>query len=368
MAEKRILIWYRNDLRLHDHEPLNKAAKSGAKIIPVYCFDDRQFEKTPFGFAKTGAFRAQFLLESVADLRKSLQGLGSDLVILRGKPEVEVATLAQKLEATAVYFHQEATREETRVERSLTQALESQGKTAKSFWGHTLHHPDDLAFAVNDVPEVFTNFRKQVENDSTVRSLLQSPQRLAGLPEGVNPGELPTLADFGLTPSEIDSRQQIRFAGGETAGIDRVQTYIWTLDRLKIYKETRNGMLAPDDSSKFSPWLALGCVSPRYIYWQADDYEEKRVRNDSTYWLIFELLWRDYFRFICVKHGDRLFKIEGLQGVKIAWKEDWDRFGRILPAHRCIKRHRFSCRKRDSFKYKGKYEGINDNESKGHRL
>jgi len=326
MAEKRILIWYRSDLRLHDHEPLNKAAKSGAKIIPVYCFDDRQFEKSTFGFAKTGAFRAQFLLESVADLRKSLQVLGSDLVILRGKPEVEVATLAQQLEATAVYFHQEATREETRVERSLTQALESQGKTAKSFWGHTLHHPDDLAFAVNDVPEVFTTFRKQVENDSTVRSLLPSPQRLAPLPEGVNPGELPTLADFGLSAPEIDSRQQIRFVGGETAGLERVQEYIWTRDRLKIYKETRNGMLAPDDSSKFSPWLALGCLSPRYVYWQADDYEEKRVRNDSTYWLIFELLWRDYFRFICVKHGDRLFKIEGLQGVKIAWKEDWERF------------------------------------------
>ena len=51
MAEKRIILWYRNDLRIHDHEPLCKAAKSGAKIIPVYCFDDRQFEKTPFGFA-----------------------------------------------------------------------------------------------------------------------------------------------------------------------------------------------------------------------------------------------------------------------------------------------------------------------------
>ena len=71
MSEKLILIWYRHDLRLHDHEALGQALKENAQIIPVYCFDTRQFAKTSFGFPKTGGFRAQFLLESVADLRNS---------------------------------------------------------------------------------------------------------------------------------------------------------------------------------------------------------------------------------------------------------------------------------------------------------
>ena len=124
MAEKRVILWYRNDLRIHDHEPLCKAAKSGAKIIPVYCFDDRQFGKTSFGFAKTGAFRAQFLLESVADLRASLRSLGSDLVVRSGKPEIEVAKLAQELEVSSVYFYEEVTAEELFVESALTNVLE----------------------------------------------------------------------------------------------------------------------------------------------------------------------------------------------------------------------------------------------------
>ena len=79
---KTIIVWYRNDLRLHDHEAMYNAVGEKAQVIPVYCFDKRQFGETSFGFPKTGAFRAQFLRESVQDLKNSLQKLGSDLGIL----------------------------------------------------------------------------------------------------------------------------------------------------------------------------------------------------------------------------------------------------------------------------------------------
>jgi deoxyribodipyrimidine photo-lyase len=102
--------------------------------------------------------------------------------------------------------------------------------------------------------------------------------------------------------------------------------YFWKQDQLRVYKETRNGLLGADYSSKFSAWLAAGCLSPRYIYEQVQQYEQERVRNDSTYWLVFELLWRDYFRFICAKHGNKIFYRSGLQGLEIAWKQDWQRF------------------------------------------
>ena len=87
----RILIWLRNDLRLHDHEPLYRALENKADVILLYCFDPRQFGETSFGFEKTGAYRAQFLLETIADLRQSLQARGSNLVIRQGKPEEEIA-------------------------------------------------------------------------------------------------------------------------------------------------------------------------------------------------------------------------------------------------------------------------------------
>lgn len=331
MVEAKILIWYRNDLRVHDHEPLYQAVEQakapGSQLLPFYCFDPRQFGTTSFGFPKTGAFRAQFLLESLSALRRSLQSLGSNLVLQQGLPETVIPNLVRQLGITAVYYYREVTSEEITVEAALHQALKSMDVACVSFWGHTLFHPDDLPFELSQVPELFTHFRKQVEQKSTVKPTVRSPTQLPTLPD-VEVGTLLSLADLGLKAPMPDDRAVLVFQGGEASGLARVNHYLWQHDCLKTYKETRNGMLGSDYSSKFSPWLSLGCLSPRYLYEQVQQYETERVRNDSTYWLIFELLWRDYFRFICAKHGDRIFRRSGLRGLDIAWKEDWQRFDR----------------------------------------
>ena len=321
----RILLWYRNDLRLHDHEPLHRALEQGAEIVPVYCFDPRQFGKTSFGFAKTGAYRARFLLESVAALRESLRAKGCDLVVRQGKPEEEIPALAQELKADAVYWHEEVTSEERAVEAALEGRLAQLKIGYEVYWSATLYHPDDLPFEIERLPKVFTAFRKQVEKSSTVAPAFGTPDQLPPLPE-TDIGELPSLAQLGVEPQQPDPKGVLAFTGGEAAGRERLQHYFWEADRLKSYKQTRNGMVGADYSSKFSPWLALGCLSPRYIYEEVGRYEEKRVRNDSTYWLVFELLWRDFFRFICAKHGDTVFYPSGLRGLKIDWKQDWSRF------------------------------------------
>ena len=79
MDYRRAIVWFRQDLRLHDNEALLDALKSADEVIPVYVFDPRIFKgKTKYGFPKTGSFRAKFILESVIDLRASLQAIGSD--------------------------------------------------------------------------------------------------------------------------------------------------------------------------------------------------------------------------------------------------------------------------------------------------
>jgi deoxyribodipyrimidine photo-lyase len=328
-----ILLWYRNDLRLHDHSPLTQALVDGARIIPVYCFDDRHFGHTTFGFPKTGAFRAQFLIESIADLQKSWQARGSNLVIQRGLPELIIPTLAVEWGITDIYYHQEVTTEELVVSTKLELALKQRQINYQSFWGHTLYQRQDLPFSLANIPELFTKFRKEIERDCSIQTPLAVPANLPPLPldlVGIDQADqlfqLPTLQDLGLATPVLDSRGVLAFSGGETAGIDRLNEYFWHSDRLQTYKETRNGMLGADYSSKFSAWLALGCLSPRYIAQQVQKYEQERVANDSTYWLIFELLWRDYFRFICAKHGNQIFKRSGLQGVDLTWQQDWPRF------------------------------------------
>ncbi len=320
----RILIWYRNDLRLHDLPSLDEAVKEGAEIIPFYCFDDRLFSKTSFGFPKTGNYRAKFLIESVADLRNSLQKLGSNLLVRRGLPEEIIPAIAEQLKIDQISYSQEVTSEETQVEANLKKALAPQIKL-KSYWQSTLYTPLDLPFEIPELPELFTNFRKQIEKKSTIQKSLAAPKKLPQLPE-IELGEIPTLTDLDLANPESDARGVLQFHGGETEAIQRLDNYFWQADCLRDYKKTRNGMLGANYSSKFSPWLALGCISPRYINDQVLKYETERVKNNSTYWLIFELLWRDFFRFIVAKHGDRVFKLGGMQNIEILWQEDWQRF------------------------------------------
>ena len=72
-------------------------------------------------------------------------------------------------------------------------------------------------------------------------------------------------------------------------------------------------MVGGDYSTKFSPWLALGCLSPREIFYELKKYESEFSANDSTYWLVFELLWRDYFRFMMKKHRNKYFSLSGIK-------------------------------------------------------
>ncbi len=321
----RILLWHRQDLRVTDHLPLTQAVQEGAEVVSLYCFDDRSFGCTPTGFPKTGAFRGQFLIESVADLRQSYQSLGSDLLVRRGRPEEIIPILIAELQIDRLYFHTYPTSEEKSIEQAVVAQIQI---PHRSWWGHTLYLPQNLPFQVSDLPELFTKFRKIVEahqpQTTIIRTPHPAPQKLSMVTAAS--GEIPVLADFGLILPDRDARSVLPFKGGETAGVARLQQYFWQQDLLRKYKETRNGMVGADYSSKFSPWLALGCISPRSIYAEVQKYEQERIQNDSTYWLIFELLWRDYFAFIAAKHGNKIFRASGLRGINIPWQQDQQRF------------------------------------------
>lgn len=76
------------------------------------------------------------------------------------------------------------------------------------------------------------------------------------------------------------------FRGGETAALQRLRYYLWDSDLVASYFDTRNGMLGGDYSTKFAPWLALGCLSPRTVYAELKKYEQQRTANKSTYWCV----------------------------------------------------------------------------------
>ncbi|MDB5119567.1 MAG: Deoxyribodipyrimidine photolyase [Sphingobacteriales bacterium] len=315
MSEKTILVWFRKDLRIHDNEILLEAVRKSKYVVPVYCFDPRQFDTTIYQTKKTGEIRAKFLIDSIKDLQLSLQKLGGDLIVKLGKPEDVLPELVKKYQVSEVYHHREVASEETRVSADVETVLWRLKINLKHFIGHTLYHKEDLPFPIKDIPDVFTSFRKKIERDSNVRPCFETPSQIQ-IPPGMEPGTIPELKDLGYDfIPQSDKRGAMQFAGGETEGLKRMYYYFWDSDGIKNYKHTRNGMIGADYSSKFSPWLSLGCLSSREVYWEIKKYEKERVSNDSTYWLSFELLWRDYFRFMFKKHGNKFFQKAGFKGV-----------------------------------------------------
>lgn len=312
---KNALVWFKTDLRIEDNEMLLKAIAQSEKILPVYCFDEAHFETTPYGFKKTGAFRAQFLLESLEDLDAQLRTLGSGLRIVMGKPEVEIPKLVQEYKAQKVFAKREVAFEEIQTEKRVRTELFKLRCELETFSTSTLYHAEDLPFSIKDIPDVFTNFRKKTEKDSEIRQPFSTPTKINS-PE-ILPLELPTLEALGLSKTTIDSRAVLQFKGGESEALQRLNHYFFETQCLSTYKETRNGMVGADYSSKFSPWLALGCISPRFIYAEILKYEKEFGSNDSTYWLVFELLWRDFFRFMFKKYQTKFFLYEGIKTEKV---------------------------------------------------
>ncbi|XP_062424752.1 cryptochrome DASH-like isoform X3 [Rhea pennata] len=328
-AARTALCLLRNDLRSHDNEVLHWAQSNAEHVVPLYCFDPRHCRGTHrCRFPKSGPHRLRFLLESVRDLRETLKKKGSTLVVRKGKPEDVVCDLIIQLgSVTAVAFHEEATKEELDVEEELCKVCGQHGVKIQKFWGSTLYHRDDLPFRpIARLPDVYTQFRKAMESEAKVRPTLQMAEQLKPLAPGVEEGCIPTMEELGQKDFVTDPRTAFPCSGGETQALMRLQYYFWDTNLVASYKETRNGLIGMDYSTKFAPWLALGCISPRYIYEQIRKYEKDRTANQSTYWVLFELLWRDYFRFVALKYGRRIFSLRGLQGKEVPWKKDLQLF------------------------------------------
>lgn len=374
------LVWFRNDLRVTDHPALEAygsaggagsagyaepgsagAAEAGSggdaphhsqRLLPVYIFSPRYFARTRFGFPKTGPHRAQFLLETVQDLRRALQQRGSDLVVAQGPPAQVLTMLARQFDVDELWYQEEGGTEEAAEVAQLREELALRGRSAEGYrelpvrlcphHGQTMYHPDDLPFTIDQMPLVYSDFRKTVEHGAPLRSASTAPTLLPPLPAPaaaisqmlsedsyafeVRAGVPDVQALSGSPSSAVDPRGAVMFTGGESAAWKRLNAYFWDGDHLRRYKQTRNGLLGADYSSKFSPWLANGSLSPRSVVAEVRRYETERIKNSSTYWLVFELIWRDYFAFLLRKFGSAMFRYTGPMNRHYRWADDWTRF------------------------------------------
>ena len=343
--------WFRNDLRLHDNpalcHTLQLSAENDGSFLPIFIFDDIRIYgsniKSRLNSARRcGPRRAQFVTEAVADLRDNLKQCGSGLVVRIGKPETILAEIARQMDIGSVInivFQEEICSEELSVNEALKTHLDSLHHikcNLHSVPGSTLYDKTSLPFegGAKGLPDIFTPFRKEVEKQCKIGEPLDAPiHNSKNLFESLKDigcsfeEKIPSLSDLGYSREDIESASCVDsrsamprgYRGGETFALSRMKEYIWELDLIQRYFDTRNNMVGANYSTKIAPWLACGCISPRYIARECARYEELRIKSKSTYWIVFELLVRDFFRFFALKHGDRIFHSSGTARQQRVW-------------------------------------------------
>jgi len=330
VVKKRIIVWFRQDLRLHDNEALHDAISSGAEIFPVYVFDERNYHgKTEFNFPKTGRHRARFILESVKNLRVGLRQLGSDLIIRFGKPEEIIPGLARELKTSWVYCNRERTREEVIVQDTLERTLWSIGQEVRYSRGKMLYYTSDLPFPITHTPDTFATFKKEVEKIVRVRKPFPDPgMEMKVNLKGIDVGEIPGL-DYLVRDFEHSFGENGMYVeGGEKAALLRLQNFM-DHEATNQEEQTTFDQHELHFNSMMSPYLSQGCLSPKRMYQEVKDFSD-RSNHPSFFQNIFHrLMYRDYLRLIAKKYGDRIFYLSGTHGnSQQEWKSDLQGFNR----------------------------------------
>ncbi|MFZ6773703.1 DASH family cryptochrome [Undibacterium sp. SXout7W] len=327
-----IIYWFRHDLRLNDHPALTQVCQQANRLLFVYCHPTYRQEITRWNIPRTSQHRQQFLASTLADLSTQLRLANSELLQIEGNPADVLPALAQETNAISIYCEEIAAPEE----QAEVNALRATGLMVHTVWLSSMLDPANLPFEVNALPDVFTHFRHLVERHHTQPPPpLPIPKNIPPLPESYAAIAKKWSKAPEITSSQsacnaeqmshqiadsirisIDDRSSFphflpEFSGGASAASKHLQQYFFR-QLASTYKLTRNDLTGRDYSTKFSPWLASGALSARTAYAALKEYENVYGANDSTYWIWFELLWRDYFRLLHLKYGRQLYSSRGL--------------------------------------------------------
>ena len=298
---------FRNDLRLIDNPAFLKAANESDILLPLFCHPNNDLIYK--SIKRVGIHRQTFLRQALNQLSASLKLMGSDLIEVQGNICDQIKKIADVIGATNIFFEKIIAPEELQ-EEALIRSL---GIPVVTFWQSSMIDPSELPFEPQNMPDIFTEFRKQIElKNIEIKAFVQSPSKLPPLPN------IRFESDININfPKEIKDQKssfpytEDLFLGGEKTGLAHLENYL--LKKLPhSYKETRNKLFGIHFSTKFSPWLAIGCISAKYIAFKLKEFEDQFGANESSYWIWFELLWRDYFRFLHFKYGKSLYLKNGL--------------------------------------------------------
>jgi deoxyribodipyrimidine photo-lyase len=283
MAERPIILWFRQDLRLADNPALGAALAEGRPVVPLFVFD-----KAADGRAFGGASR-WWLERSLAALDATWRDKGSRLILRRGPVEQVLAEVAKETDAAAVFYNRLYGGAAKAQEARLPGRLDAQGVRTRSFNARLLVEPSQLRTGTGEAYKVFTPFWRAARSGIEVAEAEPLPNRIAA-PSRWPRSEL--VADWRLYPGRPDWAAGFDWTPGE-AGAEAA-THRFLDEAFARYAEGRD-YPAEAATSRLSPYLHWGELGPRQL-WRAahaaaaaGQASERQLDK-----LLSELGWREF--------------------------------------------------------------------------
>ncbi|KZX01905.1 hypothetical protein JL49_02800 [Pseudoalteromonas luteoviolacea] len=305
---KTALYWFTEDLRINDNITLNATLYACDKILFVFVLDERLLIPTNYNHAQVGVSKLQFIKESLLDLSEQLQQLGYELLVLRGDTNAVLKKLVHTFDVDVVGCHYSSGLQE----RQNLLRLKAQLPKLRFICQNNNLLFGSKQIESNALSGSFSKFRKK-----TAHTVVYEPVDSAlsdTLPMPLN-SSVGGLVQWDLNEEVGGENNTAVFRGGESEAYCLIERYFKSNAALQ-YKETRNELDGYDNSTKFSPYLASGNISPRQIVARLKRCEQIHGANDSTYWIFFELLWREFFHHKAMIKGSKLFEFSGEAGKR----------------------------------------------------
>jgi deoxyribodipyrimidine photo-lyase len=303
---KRSLYWLTKDLRINDNMALNLASESD-KLLCVYVVDKKWFEPNNYQSKSLGTNRWHFLQSCLSDFNERLLTFGQQLHVVYGDTLSTLVNLCEKYQVTDVITTHLPGTDENNLITQLSDRFPQ--VTVNKVEQFTLFTKSSLPFELQQLPVSYSKFRAAMA-DVSIPKLAVTIERLPSL---FQPMPSPTLFRPQWLPPILYKtvNQGFNFDGGEHDGLKHLHHY-FSSNLPTTYKDVRNNLDGWDNSSKLSPWLGYGCISPRQVMNSIAEFEDRQGKNSSTECLFLEILWREYFQWLHFKVGTKMYQFKGL--------------------------------------------------------
>ncbi len=309
---KKALVWFRRDLRAHDHAALHHALRAAEQVWCVFVFDADILDPLP-----RVDRRVEFIHDSVVELDAALHALGGRLLVRHGPAASEVARLAGELGVQAVYANHDDEPDALARDAAVRAALADAGVALHTSKDHVVFERSEVLTQSSTPYTVFTPYKnawlKKLEPFFLeAYSVERHATSLAPPPPGVATA-IPSLEAIGFARSNLHA---LKIPTGSSGAKALLADF---LPRIDDYGEARN-FPAVKGPSYLSVHLRFGTVSIRTLAAAAVAQIEKTAAAGATVWLS-ELIWRDFYHQILHHHPRVVGASFKAEYDKIRWEE-----------------------------------------------